>query len=160
MNWATEDETEEDRHNEEPRQQQISLFKIGTVISIAVFVGVFFANIASTEVSKAILKSEIEELAREASEQLRIATEQRKQKNIKREELRVQQRIQDNRIRQQQSIAQAEQNRINRIERERQSNANKKRIETCRFWQDQYRKTGKKTDKNHRDNACRAAGIN
>jgi hypothetical protein len=145
MSWLEEDENE------------LSYLKLGITLTIAIFVGVLGANVISTEISKGILARELVDFANEASEQLRISTEKIKLQNIKREALRVQQTIEKNEIRQRQSIVQAQQNRIIRIKQERNTSANRKRIETCNFWQEQYRKTKRADDRVHRDNSCKAA---
>jgi diketogulonate reductase-like aldo/keto reductase len=97
---------------------QISYIKFGITLTISIFIGVLLANVISTEISKGILAREIATAAQRASERLRVESALIKQENIKREELRVQERIKNNQIRQQQSMAQAEQNKINRIHRD------------------------------------------
>ncbi len=62
----------------------------------------------------------------------------------------------------QQEQYQAEQKRIaeaNRIKNESAVEAQKKRIETCQVWNNEFNKTKLTSDKNHRDNACRDAGM-
>lgn len=65
-------------------------------------------------------------------------------------------------IARQQEQYQAEQKRIadaERIKRENAEQAQKKRIETCQFWNNEYNKTQLTGDKYHRDISCRAAGM-
>ncbi len=44
-------------------------------------------------------------------------------------------------------------------ERERQQVIQEKLRSTCRFWIDEYRKTGEELDRLHRNKSCRDAGI-
>ena len=58
---------------------------------------------------------------------------------------------------------QAEQKRLddaNRIKAETAAEAQKKRTETCQFWINEFNKSKLESDKYHRNNSCKDAGMN
>jgi hypothetical protein len=141
MSWIEKDDNE------------LSYIKLGITLTIAIFIGVLGANVISTEISKEILSRQLASLSERASERLRVEGELIEIKLKKQAEISRQNQIERNRIAE-------KQNRIIRIERERNTNASRQRIETCNFWKDQYRKTKRVDDRIHRDNSCKAAKKN
>ena len=132
---------------EERDKDKISLHIPYFTIALMLFVTIVLANVVSTEISKSILARQTEAALKELSLEAKKAT---KKINSQFEE---QARINAiNRSIEQKALA--KQNTQLRIQAERDANARRQRLETCRFWTQQYNKTGNAGDRSHMVKSC------
>lgn len=137
------------------RIEKINYTKLG----IALFIALTASRLASDYIEWEIVTFRAELAAAELEKKLKAETklaEQRMSAEAKNLEAR------NAEIARQQQQYQAEQQRIaeaNRIKSENAAEAQRKRIETCQFWNNEYNKSNLEGDKYHRNNACKDAGM-
>lgn len=133
----------------------ISYLLLGITIFISVSAAILTTDAIKWGAAMYAAKMAIEATNQKIQAELKINAQRREAENRNRAVI-------DSEIQRQQENYQAEQQRIlqaNRIRNENAAEAQKKRMETCQFWIAEFNKSRTEGDKNHRDVACRAAGM-
>jgi len=135
--------------------ERINYWALGITIFIALTCARLISDLIEWKVAAEYLQYVTQEMQKKADAEAKINA-QRQDAEAKNKAAR------DAEIVRQQENYQAEQQRIaiaNRIKAESAVEAQKKRMETCQFWINEFQKTKSETDKNHRNNSCRDAAI-
>lgn len=130
----------------------------------ALGVTLFIALTTSRLISDWIEWEIVQETAKQATVKLQQKMKAEELINAQRQEAENRNRAaRDAEIARQQENYQAEQKVIaiaNKLRIESAAEAQKKRMATCQFWVNEFNKTKSETDKNHRNNSCKDAGMN
>lgn len=135
--------------------EKFSYIKFGIALFIALTCSTLVSDLIEWKVADLYLKKVAAELEQKARAEEKIIKQQleAEAKNMA---------ARNAEIARQQENYQAEQKRIanaNRIRNENAAEAQKKLMETCQFWITEFNKSRTEGDKNHRDVACRTAGM-